>query len=342
MSEELLCISYFDDVIGPNVFYCNVPSLSDSDFPNLNRLLDFSEEEGSFIFAFKEYQTINLIFHIDSEKARGGQHLMMISYIVKASYFKDDIADVYKYLKSKSDVLKEFADKIANFQEISDILLKIKNSTRDLNAFDNENKTFENKFSLLYSNYFKKLSIKSYLQEKPSRNTKKIFVLGARKSGKSTFLKNIQSSAEYNQFNAGLPTRIFEAVIENMQLLSYDCLEKNFECYQCKNLQRCVNNAQGFIVIFSHGKRESLETVKLYFDSIVNKYSVMENKIVPVLLIGNKFLDKQEIPRTKIESVFNKEQLASCGMKLKYIPINLMEENDAIMKSLLWMVKRMI
>ena len=63
-SESILCITYFDTVLGPNIFYCSAP-LNKVEHPDLGRILEFSEAEGSFIFTYRKFQTINHIFSIE-------------------------------------------------------------------------------------------------------------------------------------------------------------------------------------------------------------------------------------------------------------------------------------
>ena len=59
MDNQILCISYFDQIIGPNRFFCSEPLKEGPDSPDLNKILEFNDEEGTFIFAFRKYQTVN-------------------------------------------------------------------------------------------------------------------------------------------------------------------------------------------------------------------------------------------------------------------------------------------
>ena len=122
MAEQILCVSYFDQIIGPNVFYSN-EDISDSfEYPDIGRILEFQDEEGSFIFAFRKFQTINHIFYINSEIARGGKELLMISYMIKSAYFRNEIADIFKYLQSKTPLLEEFANELGKIKELPEVL----------------------------------------------------------------------------------------------------------------------------------------------------------------------------------------------------------------------------
>ncbi|MFX0012013.1 MAG: hypothetical protein ACFE9R_16985, partial [Candidatus Hermodarchaeota archaeon] len=120
-SESILCITYFDTVLGPNIFYCSAP-LNKVEHPDLGRILEFSEAEGSFIFTYRKFQTINHIFSIDSEYARGGKEILMITFMIRAAYFKDEITDVYNFLLSKTPNLENFASDIKKLKELTSVI----------------------------------------------------------------------------------------------------------------------------------------------------------------------------------------------------------------------------
>lgn len=56
MDEKFLSISYFDQIVGPNILYC-LPDkpVNDLDFPDLPRILEFTEQEGTFLFSFRRF-----------------------------------------------------------------------------------------------------------------------------------------------------------------------------------------------------------------------------------------------------------------------------------------------
>ncbi|MFX1358055.1 MAG: hypothetical protein ACFFA8_12330, partial [Promethearchaeota archaeon] len=99
-NESILCLSYFDTILGPTTFFCNSP-LNTKDHPDLGRILEFQETEGTFMFTYRKFQTINHIFYVNSEYARGGKEILMITYMIRAAYYKDEVSDVYRYLESK-------------------------------------------------------------------------------------------------------------------------------------------------------------------------------------------------------------------------------------------------
>ncbi|MEJ2279272.1 MAG: hypothetical protein P8Y70_16255 [Candidatus Lokiarchaeota archaeon] len=264
-AEEILCLSYFDSIIGPSIFYCSNESKFDEfEHPNLKRILEFNEEEGTIIFAFRKYQTINHVFFMDSDLARGGKELLMITYMIKASYFKNEIVDVFKYLDLKDPILKEFASEIKKLKQLTEIFHVKKTEGDYQNMLQLGSNEFIKKFLNLFNNYFKKLLLGND-KLKPSysqKNLKKIFIFGARGVGKSTFLKNLESVQFYKQENRDLPSQIYEIVIDNLRIITNDCYEREFDCFLCNNLGGCIQGAQGFIIIFDASDKHSLIGVK--------------------------------------------------------------------------------
>jgi hypothetical protein len=163
--KEILYISYFDQILGPNQFYCET-TLDDFDHSKLNRILEFTDEPGSYIVAFHKYRTINFIFFIKSEYARGGEDTLMISYIIRTTDFKNDFIDFFKYLESKEPILVEFANELKNFKELSNILHKKDKNTFKKSIIELGTENFKNEFLELYSKYFNKLSLKGSLNIK--------------------------------------------------------------------------------------------------------------------------------------------------------------------------------
>jgi len=62
MIEKFLVLSYFDMDIEPNILYSNTAISNIYEFPDLSRILEFSEVDDTLIFSFRKFQTINTIF----------------------------------------------------------------------------------------------------------------------------------------------------------------------------------------------------------------------------------------------------------------------------------------
>jgi GTPase SAR1 family protein len=347
IDAEILCLSYFDTILGPNIFYCsNNSKLDEGEYPDLQRILEFNEEEGTFIFAFRKYQTINHLFFLPSELARGGKDLLMITYMIKASYFRNEIVDIFKYLNSKTPFLEELALKLTDIDELPIILHEEKSGEEMENLLYLGSNNFREQFSLLFNEYIKKLFVNSNQNflAPTQRDLKKIFIFGAKGVGKSTFLKNIEAIQFHQQENRDLPTIIYEFVIENTRIISPDCYEKNLECKLCEKLGGCIQNAQGFILIFNASDRNSLIEAKEQFKLVIERCDQLQisSPNVPVLIVGNKFKKNEDVSPQKVFATFNIPNLNECGIIIEYFPINILKGEQKIMKALRWLVKNII
>lgn len=342
--NQILCITYFDQVIGPNTLYSSELLVKDVDTPDINRILEFNDEEGTFIFAYRKFQTVNHIFHIDSELARGGKELMMITYMIKTAIFKDEIVDVFKYLDSKAPILEEFASEIGKLNELTSILHTKKSAIIGEYTLELANEDLKRNFLDIFDKYFKKLAPK-YRLETPIRDKrliKKIFIIGAPRAGKTTFLKNIELIQFLNIKRNDLPSRIYEVVIENLEILQYDDEIREFECRDFENLENCVNFSQGFILLFNLSDENSIIQTKELFKIIDNTRLEIETELVPILIIGNKFHGKENFEQDFIDKTFEINELRELGVKVKYVPINILKEDEKVMKAMRWLIRKIV
>ena len=342
--NQILCITYFDQVIGPSTFYSNELLSASLEAPDINRILEFNDEEGTFIFAYRKFQTVNHIFYIDSDLARGGKELMMITYMIKTAIFKDEIVDVFRYLDSKAPVLEDFASEIKKLNDLTSVLHLKKSAISGKYTLELANKELKRNFLDIFKKYFKKLTPKYRLETpiKDKRLIKKIFIIGAPRAGKTTFLKNIELIQFLNIKRNDLPSRIFEVVIENLEILKYDKNLSQFECKEFENLENCVNFSQGFILLFNLSDKDSALKTKEIFQIVDNTRLEIEVELAPILIIGNKFYDKEEVEPEFIYETFEIEELRELGVKVKYFPINILKEDEKTMDALRWLIKTIV
>ena len=342
--EQVLCLSYFDHVIGPTSFYCN-EKFNESEGPDTTKILEFNDEPGTFIFAFRDYQTLNHLFYIESKFARGGKEIVMLTYMIKAAYFKNEIIDIFKFLESRTSKIEEFATELTKLEEFPAILHEHKRLKSQNDLFEGlGSESFKIKFLDVFNKYFEILSPSPTL-DFPLRKepySKKIFIFGAQNAGKSTFLKNIEAIQFYIQKNNDLPSRIYEVVIDNVEILTYDCIDKDFECEKCKNLDGCLKNVQGFILIINLSNEQNILDSRERFQKIVNKCTEITNKPIPVLIIGNKIENQKEVDQKFVQSQFKLVELKECGIKIKYFSINILKDKGKIMEALRWLIRQMI
>lgn len=144
-SNSLLVLSYFDRIRGPSILYCE----ETFDHFELRNVLDVLES-GTFIFAFRNYQTINHIFHVESEFARGGIETVMITFMIKNA----EVEDIFRYLESKTPILEEFSEDIKELEELPQVL---HGQSKFEDIFAIGSPKFREEFLTIYNNYFEKL-----------------------------------------------------------------------------------------------------------------------------------------------------------------------------------------
>jgi hypothetical protein len=340
MSDQILAIAYFDEVIGPKVLYSSEP-LDSPDSPDLNRILEFADN-GTFVFSFRKYQTINKIFFIDSKLARGGKDLLMISFLIKASYFKKEIVDVFKYLDSKKPILKDFADEIKKLNpELTNLLHKQKTATIP-NVLDIATKEFKDRFLSLFNEYYEKLIPRYEIGHiiKPKNNSKKIYILGPHGSGKSTLVKNIEVIQFYNQEKDDLIVKFFDIITENLEIIPPQVFEKPNETGI--NFEKHLPNSEALIFIFNISQSDGFKDIKQLFYSIIEHEELLSKYSIPIALVGNIFNGKIEIQKSKLNEIFKIKDLKTKGILVEYFPINIMREDDKLVELLRWLVKSIL
>jgi GTPase SAR1 family protein len=342
--DQILCVSYFDQVIGPNTLYCSESLIDAVGAPDLGRVLEFNDEEGTFIFAARKYQTLNHIFYIDSTLARGGKDLLMITYMIRSAIFKDGIVDVFKYLDSKTPILEDFALEMKELSDLSSLLHLKKKIMGEESVINHADKKLKSAFLDLFNKYLSELT-PAYKLETPiksKRLSKKIFILGGPKVGKKTLLKNIELIQFLNVKKKDIAVGLFETIIENLEILDFDEEKCEFGCRAFESFDHCMSQAEGFIVIFKSADKDSIRESKRLYQVIEEKRLENEEEPVPVLLIGNRFSKEDEENKEFVNDLFEIENLKEQGRRIRYFPIKILEEDDRVMKSLRWMIKNIL
>ena len=343
--EVILCVSYFDTTLGPTTLHCSSP-LNTQEHPDLGKILEFTEE-GTFIFTFRKYQTINHIFYIDSEFARGGKEFLMITYMIRAAYFKDEITDVYNYLLSKTPDLESYASELKNLQEITEILHNHKNRINQKKTLGEASKKFKKEFFKLFNKYLEKMSpqldLTSHLLDKG--NLKKIYIFGPRNAGKTELVKNLEviQFLQYknNNMKRDLSSKIYDFIIDNIEVLTYECVDDETDDENTKLYEDCIDNAQGFILIFNASNKDTVKETIEMFQLVLNRCQDKGNSI-PILIIGNKFHDKEEITPEMILENFKINELAECGLLIQPYSINVLSDNEKIIEAIRWLLQQII
>ena len=158
MKDKILCILYFDKIIGPSFLHGNLDLSNGNKYPDLRKILDYNEGEGTLFVATPDFASFNYIFVIKSHLARGGVHSLMISFIIEFNYYNDNIKDCFKEMYVIDPILRNFAEEIKHLNFFNKLLDKnIDNDLKqkELNYACNE---IRNNFLNLYDKYLRMLS----------------------------------------------------------------------------------------------------------------------------------------------------------------------------------------
>ena len=264
--------------------------------------------------------------------------------MIKTAFFKDEIVDVFKYLDSKTPILEDFAEDIKDLNELTPLLHIKKNISTEENVLNYADKELKKTFIDIYNRYFRKLTPKYRLETpiKDKKRVKKIFIVGSPKTGKKTLLKNIELIQFLNVRNNDLPTRIYEVIIENLEILNFDQVNCDFGCKAFDSFEDCLQHSQGLILVLKLSDENSILETKNMYQVIEDKFLELEIASVPVLIIGNKFSHDDDEKKELIHKTFEIENLKEEGRKIRYFPVKVLEEDKKVMKALRWMIKNIL
>ena len=177
------------------------------------------------------------------------------------------------------------------------------------------------------------------------RGLKKIYVFGSAQAGKTEFVKNLEINQfrQYkdNEMKRDLASKIYDLIIDNIEVLTFECIDKNTVDEKIKLYEDCIDNAQGFILIFNAANKEFLKETIEMFQLVLNR-CLDQGETMPILIIGNKFENKEEITADMIFENFDLNKLNECGLHPKYFSINILHEDDKIISALRWLLTEII
>jgi len=332
MLEKFLVISYFDMIVGPKILYSNSEVSNIYGFPDLSKILDFSEDEGTFSFSFRKFQTINTIFYMKSDRARGGQDLLMISCVIRVSYFKNELTDIYQYLESKSSTLENFADELKILPNFNSILHNYSEKP-SITQFTEYCKEQEVDFFTIYDRYFDLIFPESEIRiiTQDINVQKKILLIGPKGSGKDTFLRSIEALQFYSQRKLDIPTRILGIIIDNIILFSSaDFLDDKVE----------LDIAQAIIFLINNKDKDTFTEVNSLIEKFIASYSKNKFGKVPLLIINNVFEGKVALREKEIKkNISNLKKLKKEKIPVKYYALNVIKEDPKLLEPLKWLIK---
>ncbi|MFX1476788.1 MAG: hypothetical protein ACFFCI_01530, partial [Promethearchaeota archaeon] len=75
---------------------------------------------------------------------------------------------------------------------------------------------------------------------------------------------------------------------------------------------------------------------------IEDKRKEMKLDPVPVLIIGNKFNFRQGGKKELIHKTFKIKELKEKKRRIRYFPVNILKEDQKVMRTLRWMIKNIL
>jgi hypothetical protein len=147
-----LLISYFDQVIGPSVFYCN-KQINKFTRNELLKLLDFDMTDQHVILTNNAYSSINYSFLINSESSRGGYEQMLITYLINETDIKSESLEIIKYLKSKEHIIDQMANEIKSIKWVP-ALLNIRKTSFEETVLNLTTEEKRKEFITIYQKYY--------------------------------------------------------------------------------------------------------------------------------------------------------------------------------------------
>ncbi|MHA1473036.1 MAG: GTPase domain-containing protein, partial [Promethearchaeota archaeon] len=176
-------------------------------------------------------------------------------------------------------------------------------------------------------------------------NLKKIYVFGPTHAGKTEFVRNLEINQfrQYkdNEMKRDLASKIYDFVIDNIEVLTFECIDEHTNKEKIKLYEDCIDDAQGFILIFNAANKELLKETIEMFQLVLNR-CLDQGETMPILIIGNKFENKEEITSDMIFENFDLNKLNECGLHPKYFSINILNEDDKIINALRWFITQII
>ena len=151
----------------------------------------------------------------------------MITYMIRAAYFKDEITDVYNYLLSKTPDLESYASELKELEDLKELLHDHKNRINQKEILNVAPKKFKKEFFKLFNKYLEKMSPQLDLTSPllVKGNLKKIYIFGPRNSGKTELVKNLEVTQflqyKNNNMKRDLSSKIYDFVIDNIEVLTF-------------------------------------------------------------------------------------------------------------------------
>jgi len=267
---------------------------------------------------------------MDSKIARGGTELIMISCIIRVSYFKNELTDIFKYLDSKKVFLEKFVYELKELPNFNLVLHKY-HKNPSIEQFKEYCIEAHVDFFSIYDRYydliFPESEVKIITQDINLK--KKILLIGPKGSGKDTFLRSIEVLQFHSQRNLDIPTRILSVIIDNIVIVNTsDFLEGKIG----------LESAQAIIFMIKNTDEDTTKEVNLLIENFISSYSSQLFGNIPLIIINNVFKGKKPLRAKEIKQYFKLDIVKKKKNPFKYYSLNVIKEDKKIIEPLKWLI----
>jgi ADP-ribosylation factor-like protein 3 len=317
-----IILTYFDSVVGPQVFYTKPPPIDPYQESIITNLMDLKLSKGFFTVTKEKYILMNYGFEITSPLARGSAEIVLLTISLERETKNIDW----------DSLLKEFTMKIAEIPLIYKIFHTEVAISVDLSPI-------KAKLDALFDEYFQKvveIDEHIYLGQ--------ILMLGIEKVGKTTIGELLKTGHFDANTKPTLGTQVLQTLIDNFRFRIFDVGgQKSIRSHWFKN----VKYPNGVIYMIDLSRpMDDTPDYKYEFNRIMAEFYFSKEKRpksdIPLLIIANKSdlvpdLNKKEEIQ-KITEHF--------GLKTLDIPyeiwITSAKAGDGIKESFQWLVQKIV
>ncbi len=201
MPENTLLLSYFDNIVGPVVFLAEPATVNKKNFDNVSQLMGLYKT-GFFMHEFGGLKSANLIFQIPSRYARGGQEMLMLSYLSTSDLdmrlVQEHMTDFCRQLERCKDSYKAFYINSTKYQGDPERFKKV-----------------EDLFKALYHSFPSEIVIFTPRQAK-------IFLFGLTQAGKTTLLHALQNRKITKENIPTVNIGVTKVFVDSVSIMVYD------------------------------------------------------------------------------------------------------------------------
>ncbi len=304
---KVLILSHFDRLMGPQIYLKAPKSFDDEKLLKICNLIDVEQETGFFIHSFGEIKTVNLIFEVHSDLARGKSEICMVSIA---------LIDEEPKVEILKQILLNFAEEFKKFKGIESFLRdKVINPTEDTPT-SRQIKEFFYKFHR---------SLPKETNFNRQRNSS-IFIFGLDNAGKTTIINRLKQ----NLFTNPVPTtniNIIRLLFENLSITAYDAAGQ--KVYR-KIWEPYLKNQDALVFIVDVTDEIRYEEAQKELVRITNYKALKE---IPLLVLFNKI----DLKKMRLKTLVKTFGIKNVKDRPKKAYLTSAKQNYGIIESFEWL-----